>query len=295
VTGYLTGLDPAPLAPRAPAPPPTTPLNNGFNTAPSYIAGRVGQTARGAGTVRGERVLSHRVRSPFFTGPLRAPERLQNTFAHECFLDEVAAQVEADPVEYRLRHLTHARLSAAIRAAAKASNWQTRPSPAPERRPTGTARGRGIGCVCYEGDNGYVAMVAEVDVDQTTGEIRVARLVIAQDSGPISNPDGIRHQIEGGALQGVSRALVEEVTWDARRVTSVDWRSYRTLSMGSALPHVEIVLISQPDTEACGAGEASITVVAAAIGNAVFDATGARLREVPFTPDRVLAALRART
>jgi CO/xanthine dehydrogenase Mo-binding subunit len=238
-------------------------------------------------------VLSHRVASPFFTGPLRAPERLQNTFAHECFLDEVAAHVKADPVEYRLRYLNHARLSAAIRAAAKASNWESRPSPRTDRRRAGTAGGRGIACVCYEGDNGYVALVAEVEVNQDTGLIQVGRLVIAQDSGPISNPDGIRHQIEGGALQGVSRALGEEVTWDERRVTSVDWRSYRTLSMGSTLPSVEIVLLNQPDVEACGAGEASITVVAAAIGNAVFDATGVRLREVPFTPERVLAAIRA--
>jgi CO/xanthine dehydrogenase Mo-binding subunit len=138
-------------------------------------------------------------------------------------------------------------------------------------------------------------MVAEADVNQATGQIQVTRLVIAQDSGPVSNPDGIRHQIEGGALQGVSRALGEEVTWDASRITSIDWRTYRTLSMGSAMPSVEIVVIDQPDAEACGAGEASITVVAAAIGNAVFDATGVRLREVPFTPERVLAALRART
>jgi CO/xanthine dehydrogenase Mo-binding subunit len=293
VTGFLVGSSPAPFAPRTPAPPPDTPLNNGSNTAPSYIAGRVRDSANGAGVIRSERVLSHRVLSPFFTGPLRAPERLQNTFAHECFLDEVAAHVKADPVEYRLRHLSHARLSAAVRAAAKAAHWERRPSPKPDRQRTGRVSGRGIACVCYEGDNGYLAMVADVTVDQDSGRIQVTRLVVAQDSGPISNPDGIRNQIEGGALQGLSRALGEEVTWDDRKITSIDWRSYHSLPLGFAPPAMEIVLLNQTDVEALGSGETSITVAAPAIGNAVFDATGVRLRQIPFTPDRILAALRA--
>ena len=295
VTGVLVGSNPAPFAPRTPAPAPDTPLNNGSNTAPSYIAGRVRDSANGAGVIRSERVLSHRVLSPFFTGPLRAPERLQNTFAHECFMDEVATHVKADPVEYRLKHLSHARLSAAVRAAAKAANWERRPSPRPGRAGGGKVTGRGIACVCYEGDNGYVAMVADVTVDQNTGQIQVTRLVVAQDCGPISNPDGMRNQIEGGALQGISRALGEEVTWDDTKITSVDWRSYHSLTLGSAPPAMEIVLLNQTDEEACGSGETSITVVAPAIGNAVFDATGVRLRQVPFTPERVLAAIRART
>jgi len=295
VTGTLLGLNPAPFNPRTPAPAPTQPLNNNSNTAPSYIAGRVGASQNGAGVVRSERVLSHRVRSPFFTGPLRAPERLQNTFAHECFMDEVAAHVKADPVAYRLKHLNHARLSGAIQAAAKAANWQARPSPKPRITPTGTASGRGISCVCYEGDNGYVAMVAEVDVNQATGQVHVTRLVVAQDCGPISNPDGMRSQMEGGALQGMSRALGETVTWDEEKITSVDWRTYRSLPLGFAIPRIETVLINQPDEEACGSGETAITVVAAAIGNAIFDATGVRIREVPFTPERVKAALGSRT
>ena len=227
VTGFLVGSNPAPFAPRTPAPAPATPLDNGSNTAPSYIAGRVRDSANGAGVIRSERVLSHRVLSPFFTGPLRAPERLQNTFAHECFMDEVAWHVKADPVEYRLKHLNHARLSAAVRAAAKAANWNPRLSLRASRVRTGKVTGRGIACVCYEGDNGYVAMVADVSVDQDTGQVQVTRLVVAQDSGPISNPDGMRNQIEGGALQGMSRALGEEVTWDDQKITSVDWRSYQ--------------------------------------------------------------------
>ena len=122
--------------------------------------------------------------------------------------------------------------------------------------------------VC-EGDNGYAAMVAEVDVDQATGRVTVKRLVVALDCGPISNPDGLRNQIEGGALQGMSRALIEEVTWDDRRVTSVDWRTSPALSLGIAVPHIESVLINRPDAEASGAGETTITVTAAAIGNAI--------------------------
>jgi hypothetical protein len=291
VTGFLAGFESAPIAPRTPAPAPTTPLDNNLNTAPSYIAGRMGTSQRGAGVVRSERVLSHRVRSPFFTGPLRAPERLQNTFAHESFMDEIAARVKADPVAYRLRHLDHPRLADAIRAAAKTANWDARPSPRPNIPRTGLARGRGISCVCYEGDNGYVAMVAEVEVNRESGQVRVLRLVVGQDVGPISNPDGLRNQIEGGAIQGISRALGEEVTWDAEKITAVDWRSYRTLSAGFAAPTIDITLINRPDEDACGSGETAITVVAAAIGNAIFDATGVRIREVPFTPGRVKAAL----
>ena len=291
ITGALLGLNPSAVTPRSPAPPPAGALNNGSNTAPSYVAGRVRDTQRGAGVVRSERVLSHAVNSPFFTGPLRAPARLQNTFAHECFMDEIAAHVKADPVAYRLRHLSHVRLSEAVRRAAIAAGWQARPSPQQNILKTGATSGRGIGCVCYEGDNGYLAMVADVDVDQDTGQVRGTRLVVAQDSGPISNPDGIRNQIEGGALQGLSRALGEAVSWDDRAVTSIDWRTYHSLPVGFAVPRFDIVLIDQPDEEACGSGETAITVVAAAVGNAIFDATGARIREIPFSPERVKAAL----
>jgi CO/xanthine dehydrogenase Mo-binding subunit len=145
--------------------------------------------------------------------------------------------------------------------------------------------------VAYEGDNGYAAMVAEVEVEQATGTLHVTRFVVAQDCGPISNPDGLRAQIEGGTLQGMSRALGEEVTWDAQQVTSIDWRTYHSLPLGFDVPAVESVLINRAEGEAMGAGETAITVVAAAIGNAIFDATGVRIREVPFTPARVKAAL----
>ncbi|MBZ5578858.1 MAG: molybdopterin-dependent oxidoreductase [Acidobacteriia bacterium] len=293
ITGYLAGFQPQAFAPRTPAPPPTG-FNNNNNGVPSYVAGGVGGRSRGTGTVKSELVLTHTVESPFWTGPLRSPNRLQNTFAHECFLDELAARVKADPVEYRLRHLKDARLIEVVKEAAKAANWETRPSPQPLPRKTGVVTGRGMACVLYEGDNGYSALVAEVEVNQDTGRVTVKRLVACNDVGPVSNPDGLRNQIEGGALQGLSRALGEEVTWDSEKVTSVDWRTYHTLPMGFAVPKIEAVLLDRPDAEATGAGETSITVLAAALGNAIFDATGARLRQIPFTTERVKKALAAR-
>jgi nicotinate dehydrogenase subunit B len=295
ITGVLAGFEPAPFAPRTPAPPPGGRFNNGSNSAPSYVVGCVGGACGGTGVVKSERVLSHTIRSPFFTGPLRSPSRLQNTFAHESLMDEIAAQVKADPVAYRLRHLNDPRLREVVTTAAKAANWDARPSPkAGARDGSGVATGRGISCVLYEGDNGYCALVAEVDVDRASGRVVVKKFVAAQDCGPISTPDGIKNQIEGGVLQGMSRALGEEVTWDDKKVTSVDWRTFHSLTFGTPVPAIESVLIDRPGVEASGAGETAITLVAAAIGNAIFDATGARIRQVPFTPERVKAAIDAR-
>ena len=206
-------------------------------------------------------------------------------------MDELASRVKADPVEYRLRHLSDPRLMDVVKAAAQKANWAPRPSPKPRTSKTGVLSGRGVACVAYERDNGFSAMVAEVEVDQDTGKISVKHIVLANDSGPISNPDGLRNQIEGGTLQGMSRALMEEVTWDDQKVTSYDWRTYRTLPLGFDIPKIDAVLVNRPNESACGAGETAITVVAAAIGNAIFDATGARIRQVPFTPERVKAAL----
>ena len=293
VTGSLAGFEPARVVPRTPAPEPAT-FANGNNAVPSYVTGTVGGRSGGTGTVASQRVLTHEIQSPFFTGPLRSPSRLQNTFAHESFIDEIAASLGADPVAYRLRHLSDPRLIDVVQAAAKAASWETRRSPRAGIRPGGVAAGRGISCVLYEGDNGYCAMVADVDVNQDTGQIVVRRLVIANDSGPISNPDGLRNQLEGGALHGVSRSLTEEVAWDEQKVTSIDWQTYRPLFVGDAVPAIETVLINRTDGKTMGAGETAVTVVAAAVGNAIFDATGARLRQVPFTPERVKAALGSR-
>jgi nicotinate dehydrogenase subunit B len=290
ITGFLAGFQPEPFRPRSPSPEPTS-FSNNSNGVPSYVAGQVGGTLHGTGTVKSERALIHNTPSPFWTGPLRSPARLQNTFAHEGFMDELAARAKADPVEYRLRHLSDPRLIDVVKEAAKRANWDARPSPKPRNTKTGVVTGRGVACVAYERDNGFSAMVAEVEVNQDTGKVSVKHIVLANDSGPVSNPDGLRNQIEGGALQGMSRALMEEVTWDDQKVTSFDWRTYHTLPLGFDVPKIEAVLVNRPDEAACGAGETAITVVAAAIGNAIFDATGARIRQVPFTPERVKAAL----
>src|SRR6202047_4751897 len=231
ITGALAGYPPQTVAPQT-ASEPTGELRNGNNAGPSYGAGCVNGKCGGAGSIRSERVLTHAVKSPFFTGPLRSPLRLQNTFAHECFKDEISASVKADPVEYRLQHLKETRIIDVVKAAAKAANWDARPSPKPGTARSGTVTGRGIACVAYEGDNGYAALVAEVEVDQASGQVQPKRLVVAHDCGPISNLDGLRNQLEGGTLQGMSRALGEEITWDDRTVTSIDWQSYSTMPLG---------------------------------------------------------------
>jgi CO/xanthine dehydrogenase Mo-binding subunit len=294
ISGMLLGYEAEPLKP-GPAKPPEGRLNNGSNTVPAYMAACIERESQegcmGGGTVRSERVLTHTLRSPFFTGPLRSPLRIQNTFANECFMDELSVRAGADPVAFRLRHLAPGRLSAVVEAVAKAAQW-ARSSPRVRNRTDGVARGRGIACVAYEGGNGYAAMVAEVEVHLRSGVVQPKRFIIALDCGPVSNPDGLRNQTEGGILQGMSRSLVEEVTWDDRRITSTDWETYASLRLDYEIPEIKSVFMSPADVPATGAGETSITITPAAIGNAIYDATRARLRDVPFTPARVLAALR---
>ncbi len=290
ISGMLTGYPPEPLEPGA-AKPPAGKLRNGSNTVPSYFAGCIAGKCGGGGTIQSERVLTHTVRSPFFTGPLRSPQRIQNTFATECFMDELCAHAKADPVSFRLQHLRDSRVIGVLNAAAKAAAWTPRPFPTPTAARAGVATGRGIACVAYEGENGYAALVAEVTVDLESGLVRPVRFVVALDCGPVSNPDGLRNQIEGGLLQGMSRALVEEVTWDEKRITSVDWETYNSLHLDYEIPAIETVLVTPAGVPATGAGETAITVTPAAIGNAIFDATHVRLRHLPFTPARVKAAL----
>ena len=294
VSGALMGFVTPPIVATT-TPTVAAAFSNNSNAAPAYGAGCVGSVCGSTGNVKSERVLVRTIQSPFFTGPLRSPNRLQNSFANESFMDEIAAAVKIDPVQYRLRHLSDPRMIDVLNAAAKGAAWDTRPSPKPGNARTGVVSGRGIAVLLYEGNNGYSGMIAEVEVNQDTGVIVVKRFVVSNDSGPISNPDGLRNQIEGGTMQGMSRALFEEVQWNDRSLTSVDWISHPVYRFGNFLPKIESVLVNRLDVVQMGAGETAITIVAAAIGNAVFDATGARLREVPFTPARVLAALRART
>jgi nicotinate dehydrogenase subunit B len=227
---------------------------------------------------------------PLRTSNLRAPGDPARCFASECFLDEIAADLKADPVEYRLRHLgDNKRGSDCLKAAADQAQWKGRPSPASSGN---IARGRGLALT--QRANAYCAIVADVEVDKTTGQVAVKQLVCSHDCGLIVNPDGVKNQIEGNVIQGVSRALFEEVTFDGNGVTSLDWKTYPILKFND-VPKIEIVLINRPEMPALGAGEPSIIPVAAAIANAIFDAVGLRLREAPFTPQRVLAGLQQKS
>lgn len=245
------------------------------------------------------RLLAHTGTNHFLTAPLRAPDAVATTFASESFLDELAALVGMDPVEFRLRHLDPAntegaRVMEVLRQAAALFGWDSRPSPNPANagNRTGVVRGRGI---AYGGfSSTHVAEAAEVEVDQATGEVRVLRVAVAHDCGLIINPLSIKEQIEGAVTQGASRALWEEVKHDGRRVSTLDWIQYPLVRF-SQIPKVESVLIDNGSRfRSTGVGEPATVPIPAAIANAIFDATGARIRQVPLTPDRVLAALNAR-
>ncbi|MGA9005024.1 MAG: molybdopterin cofactor-binding domain-containing protein, partial [Pseudolabrys sp.] len=217
--------------------------------------------------------------SPLRSAHLRDPVGPQIHFASESFIDEVAAAVNADPIEFRLRHIKEPRDVAVIKAAADAAKWETRTSP--RRDQSGNkVSGRGI---AYSQRNGTrVAIVAEVDIDRSTGKIFARKFTVAHDCGQIINPDGLVKCIEGNIVQGVSRTLWEEVTFDRKTVTSVDWLTYPILDITETPAEVNVVLINHPELPPTGAGEPSIRPVAAAIANAIFDATGVRIRRVPF-------------
>jgi CO/xanthine dehydrogenase Mo-binding subunit len=208
-------------------------------------------------------------------------------FASEGFLDEIAADLKLDPLEFRLKNLTgNKRAIECLQAAADKANWQKRPSPAATNG--NIAKGRGIALTQRAAT--YVAAVAEVEVNKSTGEVAVKRIVCSHDCGLMINPDGVKNQVEGNIIQGVSRALYEEVTYNANGVTSLDWGTYPILRFPD-VPELEIVLINRSEMQPLGAGEGATIPPAAAIANAIFDAVGVRLREGPFTPKRVLAAM----
>jgi nicotinate dehydrogenase subunit B len=237
------------------------------------------------------RVVTHLLPdTPIRLSNLRAPGKIGTVFAVESFTDELAASAKADPVEFRRRGLTDPRALAAIDRVASMIGWQPRPSPNPGRTSAGLLVGRGFAYMRYKQNENYVAMAMEVGVDRATGQVTVRRVVCAHDCGLIMNPDGLRNQIEGAIMQTLSRTLHEQVTFTGGRITSVDWASYPLLRFPEA-PRIEVALIDHPDQPAYGAGEASCAPVAAALANAIFDATGVRLRAVPFTAERVKAAI----
>ncbi|MEZ5292755.1 MAG: molybdopterin cofactor-binding domain-containing protein [Vicinamibacterales bacterium] len=240
------------------------------------------------------RVVAHLLKhTPLQLSNLRAPGKIANVFAVEGMTDELAAAAGVDAVAFRRARLTDPRALEAIDKAAEAFGWTARPSPNPDPRDGGWLVGRGFAYCRYKQAENYVAIAMEVAVHPVTGVVRVRRIACAHDCGLVVNPDGLRNQVEGCIVQTLSRALHEEVTFDRSRVTSVDWATYPILRFPEA-PEVTVVLVNRPDQPLLGAGEAATAPVAAAVGNAIFDATGLRLRTVPLTPARLKAALDAR-
>jgi CO/xanthine dehydrogenase Mo-binding subunit len=233
---------------------------------------------------------AHRLAStPLRPAWIRSPGRLQNTFANESFLDEIAGATGSDPLDIRLKYLTDVRGKELLERLAGLSKWRERAKP---DRSADIVTGRGLAYVKYELVRTYVGVVAEVEVNRKTGALAVKRCHVAHDCGQIINPDGLRNQIEGCIVQTVSRTLKEQVTFDHSMVTSLDWASYPILTFPE-IPEVLIDLIDRPEEVPWGGGEPTCAVVPSAIAGAVFEATGARLRSVPFTPEKVLAALKA--
>jgi len=243
--------------------------------------------------------------TPVRTGNLRDPNGPQLTFAAESFIDEMAAAAKADPVAFRLRMLAaettddrgfkRARSIATVKAAAELFGWDERPSP----KPIGNGNiltGRGI-AYAYRNET-VVAEIAEVEVNRTTGRVWAKRLVCAYDCGLVINPEGLRRTAESAMMHGLSRAIHEEVRFDTEKVTSVDWISHPTLTHLDAPERIDVVLVNgdpdraRPDLPPYGAGETACKPTIAAVANAIFDATGVRMRRVPFRPANVLAALK---
>ena len=224
------------------------------------------------------------------TGYMRNVFSGYNMFALESFMDELAGMSGVDPVEFRLAHLEDDRAIDVIRAATDAAGWA----------PSGGSGGSGMGVsfVLYTAEAGpssaYMCYVAEVDVDESSGEVRVRKVTAAIDAGLIVNPDGLTNQVEGGVIQGMSWCMKEQVTFDHAIVTSHDWATYPILTFPE-VPEIEVVLVDRPDQPAKGVGEPVTVPVASAIANAIHDATGARIRELPLTPDRVKAAITGTT
>jgi len=230
------------------------------------------------------KVVKHYIaEAPLRTSALRTLGGYANVFALESFLDELAAAAGADPVEFRLRHVKDPRARAVIEAAAQRAGWK------PSVRGDGT-RGRGFAFSKYKNLACYCALVADVEVDRKTGQVSVTRVVAAVDAGQIVNPDGVINQIEGGIIQSASWTLKESVRFDRTRVTTRSWADYPIVRF-TEVPEVEVVLLNQPNERFLGVGEGSQGPAAAAIGNAIANATGKRIRALPFTAERVKQAL----
>ena len=222
--------------------------------------------------------------SPLRVSALRGLGSFANVFAMESFVDEMAQAAGEDPVAFRLRYMREERARAVIEAAAAKAGWQ------PATRPRGTGSGRGFAFAQYKNRQVYMAAVVDLAVDRASGQVRLERAVIAADAGQIVNPEGLSSQVEGAFTQSASWTLKEEVTFDRRGVTSLNWKSYPILRFREA-PEIEVVLLNRPGSPWLGVGEGAMGPAPAAIANAIYDAVGVRIRRIPFTPERVKAAL----
>jgi nicotinate dehydrogenase subunit B len=228
---------------------------------------------------------------------LRGVSALPNTFAHESYIDELAAEAGVDPIEYRLRYLKDPRAVDLVKAVAKRADWAPRPVWKEPSAENDIVRGRGFAYALYVHSQfpGYgaawSAWIADVAVNKATGDVSVTRVVAGQDSGLMINPDGVRHQIHGNVIQSTSRALMEEVSFDRNAVTSREWGAYPIITFPD-IPKIDVLMLPRQDQPPLGVGESASVPSAAAIANAIFDATGVRFRELPFTPERILAGLR---
>ncbi|MGJ4891414.1 molybdopterin cofactor-binding domain-containing protein [Bradyrhizobium sp. HKCCYLRH3099] len=228
---------------------------------------------------------------------IRGVSALPNTFAHESYIDELAAEAEVDPIEYRLRYLKDERARDLVNAVAERAGWTPRPVRQEKTPENGVVHGRGFAYALYVHSKfpGYgaawSAWIADVAVNTTTGEVSVTRVIAGQDSGLMINPDGVRHQIEGNVIQSTSRALMEEVPFARGKVAAREWGAYPIITFPD-VPKVDVLMLPRPDQPPLGVGESASVPSAAAIANAIYDATGVRFREPPFTPERILKGLR---
>ena len=230
------------------------------------------------------RVTYHFLSSmPIRVSSMRALGAYANIFAIESFMDELAARSGADPVEYRLRHLDDARARDVVATAADRFNWKGRTRGTPDR-------GSGFAFARYKNLAAYCAIACEVGVDRESGRVRPMRFVAAVDSGQAVNPNGIANQIEGAILQSISWTLHEQVTFDRHRITSLNWASYPILRFSSVPEMVDVHIVNRPGQPFLGTGEAGQGPTAAALANAIADATGQRFRDLPLSPARIKAA-----
>ena len=230
----------------------------------------------------------HATPSPLAGTHIRDPNGPSTSFAVESFMDELAAAAAMDPIAFRSKYLSDERAKAVLAAASAKFGWEVRPSP--HRAPGGNiVTGRGVSLGIRGGT--YVGNVAEVQVNRQTGVVRVVRFVMAHDCGLVINPLGLTQTLQANIVQTLSRTMREEVRFDRSKVTSVDWVTYPIARMSDVPPQIDIVLVNRPELPATGAGEAGTRALAAAVANAIFDATGVRMRQVPFTTAKVKTAL----